>query len=335
MLRGQAFAAPAPFLAPAGMSIDLANAKTRRAITELPNTPAMVLAVCTNCHILLGEASNASLSNLTAAVTEAAALGATEISNSYGGPEFSGETAFDATFDHPAIAITASSGDSGFGTLDPASSQFVTAGGWHKPGPRLQRSGLGRDHIERCRQWLQRVRVAARLAGDQCQRDERVRPPSGGRRVHRRRPEHGRFGLRQLRLPGQQRLAAVRRDQRCRSDRRLGVCAGGRGQLPARRPIRTVTARHYSTWYRAATSAAARCCARPAPDGTVPPVSAPLTAQEVSDPAVSKLDRYLSLVKGPGQWWLGPCSTPEGQPSAEAKAGTGPPISKTCSIGRR
>jgi subtilase family serine protease len=89
----------------------------------------MVSAVCPNCHILLVEASNASLSNLTAAVAEAAALGTTEISNSYGGPEFSGETAFDATFDHPAIAITASSGDSGFGTVYPSSSQFVTAVG--------------------------------------------------------------------------------------------------------------------------------------------------------------------------------------------------------------
>jgi hypothetical protein len=144
VLRGQASAAPAPFLAPAGMSIDLANAKTRRALAEVPNTPAMVSAVCPNCHILLVEASNASLSNLTAAVTEAAALGATEISNSYGGPEFSGETAFGATFDHPAIAIPASSGDSGFATLYPASSQFVTAMG----GTSLVRASNARGWAE-------------------------------------------------------------------------------------------------------------------------------------------------------------------------------------------
>ena len=89
----------------------------------------MVSAICSNCHILLVEASNASLANLTAAVTEAVSLGATEISNSYGGPEFSGETGFDAAFDHPSIAITVSSGDSGFGTAYPASSRFVTAVG--------------------------------------------------------------------------------------------------------------------------------------------------------------------------------------------------------------
>ena len=45
----------------------------------------MVSAICPNCHILLVEASSNSLSNLGTAVNEAAALGATEISNSYGG----------------------------------------------------------------------------------------------------------------------------------------------------------------------------------------------------------------------------------------------------------
>ena len=45
----------------------------------------MVSAICPNCHILLVEASSASLSDLGTAVDTAASLGATEISNSYGG----------------------------------------------------------------------------------------------------------------------------------------------------------------------------------------------------------------------------------------------------------
>jgi len=38
------------------------------------------------------------------------------ISNSWGSSEFSGETAFDFHFNHPGVAITFSSGDSGFKT---------------------------------------------------------------------------------------------------------------------------------------------------------------------------------------------------------------------------
>lgn len=89
----------------------------------------MVSAVCPNCHILLVEASSNSLSNLEAAVNEAAKLSANEISNSYGGGEFSSETSADAAYNHPGIAITASSGDGGFGVEYPAASPFVTAVG--------------------------------------------------------------------------------------------------------------------------------------------------------------------------------------------------------------
>ena len=51
----------------------------------------MVSAVCPNCHILLVEAKRPIVRNLGAAVNKAAALGANEISNSYGGPEASFE----------------------------------------------------------------------------------------------------------------------------------------------------------------------------------------------------------------------------------------------------
>jgi hypothetical protein len=74
----------------------------------------MVSAICPKCHILLIEANSNSYSDLTAAENEAAALGATEISNSWAGSEFTGETSFDSVFDHPGIPITAASGDWGY-----------------------------------------------------------------------------------------------------------------------------------------------------------------------------------------------------------------------------
>jgi subtilase family serine protease len=89
----------------------------------------MVSAVCPNCKILLVEATTNSLANLVAAEDEAASLGANEISNSYGASEFSTEASFESHYNHPGVAITASSGDGGFGVQYPAASQFVTAVG--------------------------------------------------------------------------------------------------------------------------------------------------------------------------------------------------------------
>jgi subtilase family serine protease len=90
----------------------------------------MVSAICPNCNIVLVEASSASIANLGAAVNTAASLGATEISNSYGASESSSDTTDDAAyFHHPGIAITASSGDGGYGVEYPAASQYVTAVG--------------------------------------------------------------------------------------------------------------------------------------------------------------------------------------------------------------
>jgi subtilase family serine protease len=88
----------------------------------------MVSAMCANCNILLVEAKSSSLGDLLTAENEAAALGANVISNSWGANEFSFETLYDGFFDH-GIAITASSGDSGFGVSWPASSPYVTAVG--------------------------------------------------------------------------------------------------------------------------------------------------------------------------------------------------------------
>ncbi|HEX6498127.1 MAG TPA: S53 family peptidase [Micromonosporaceae bacterium] len=88
----------------------------------------MVSAICPNCHILLVEASSNSFANLGAAVNEAAKLGANAISNSYGGSDAS-DSNYGSYYNHPGIAVTVSSGDSGYGTEYPASSHYVTAVG--------------------------------------------------------------------------------------------------------------------------------------------------------------------------------------------------------------
>jgi subtilase family serine protease len=81
--------------------------------------------ICLNCKILLVEARNNAISNLTTAVNTAASLGATVISNSYGGAD-SGPI---AAYNHPGIAITVSSGDGGYGVQGPASFNTVVAVG--------------------------------------------------------------------------------------------------------------------------------------------------------------------------------------------------------------
>jgi subtilase family serine protease len=81
--------------------------------------------ICQNCKILLVEANSNSFANLEAAVNTAARLGATQISNSYSGSDSSPNSAYN----HTGIAITASSGDSGYGVGSPASFNTVVAVG--------------------------------------------------------------------------------------------------------------------------------------------------------------------------------------------------------------
>jgi subtilase family serine protease len=105
----------------------------------------MVSAICPNCKIILVEATSTSLANLGTAVNEAAKLGATQISNSYGGGESSSETSYSTTYyEHPGIDITVSSGDDGYGVEFPAASQYVTAVG----GTTLSRASNARGWTE-------------------------------------------------------------------------------------------------------------------------------------------------------------------------------------------
>jgi len=81
-----------------------------------------VHGVCPNCKILLVEANAPTDADLAAAVNEAVKLGATEVSNSYGGPE---EAADEAAYNHPGVVITASAGDGGYYDWDVISEGFA------------------------------------------------------------------------------------------------------------------------------------------------------------------------------------------------------------------
>lgn len=89
-----------------------------------------VSAICPKCNILLVEADSSFFNDLGAAENTAASFGPAAIGNSYAGSEFSSEGSF-ATgyYSHPGIAVTAASGDSGYGAEFPAAASSVIAVG--------------------------------------------------------------------------------------------------------------------------------------------------------------------------------------------------------------
>ncbi|MGW4356086.1 S8 family serine peptidase [Nocardia sp. NPDC004582] len=105
----------------------------------------MAGALCASCSLLLVEATTNKVSDMAAAVNTAAAAGAMVISNSYGADE-AGTGPLESAYDHPGVAITASSGDRGFqgAAQFPASSPHVTAVG----GTSLTRTSGGRGWAE-------------------------------------------------------------------------------------------------------------------------------------------------------------------------------------------
>ncbi|QKW23318.1 peptidase S8 [Kitasatospora sp. NA04385] len=105
----------------------------------------MVSAIAPNAHIVLVEASSATMANLGTSVNTAVSLGAKFVSNSYGGGESSADTSYDTSyFNHPGVAITVSSGDSAYGAQYPAASKYVTAVG----GTALKRDSSSRGWSE-------------------------------------------------------------------------------------------------------------------------------------------------------------------------------------------
>lgn len=103
-----------------------------------------VSAACADCRILLVEADAPTDTALMTAVDTAVRLGAVAVSNSYGGAEDPSILKADRHLNHPGVAITAASGDSGFGVSWPASSRYVTAVG----GTTLRRSANARGWTE-------------------------------------------------------------------------------------------------------------------------------------------------------------------------------------------
>jgi subtilase family serine protease len=87
-----------------------------------------VSAACPDCKIVVVESNDNQWSNLMAAVNTAAKQsGVVAISNSYGGGQFPNQPAYN----HPGIAVVASSGDSGFdgGQYPAEDSNVVGVGG--------------------------------------------------------------------------------------------------------------------------------------------------------------------------------------------------------------
>ena len=103
----------------------------------------MASAMCPNCKILLVQASTSSFNDLATAENTAARLGAHAISNSYGGGE-QYSNYYESAYNHPGVAVTASSGDSGYGLEFPASSPHVVAVG----GTSLKRASTTRGWSE-------------------------------------------------------------------------------------------------------------------------------------------------------------------------------------------
>jgi subtilase family serine protease len=107
----------------------------------------MVSAACPQCKILLVEASSPTIANLGTAVNQAVSQGAVAVSNSYGGSESSSESSWDTSYyKHSGVAITASSGDSGYGTSYPAASPYVVSVG-----------GTSLTHASDARGWSESV----------------------------------------------------------------------------------------------------------------------------------------------------------------------------------
>jgi hypothetical protein len=93
-------------------------------------------AVCHLCRIVLVETKSSSFYDLAAGVNAATALGAQEISNSYGGPEGGGiPSSVASAYDHKKVVITASTGDDGWHDWD-----YVNAGWGPTGSPELPSS---------------------------------------------------------------------------------------------------------------------------------------------------------------------------------------------------
>ncbi len=108
----------------------------------------MVSAACPLCHILLVEANSPTTANLGTSVNRAVTMGAKFVSNK---PTAVASRAVrsqpwdaESYYRHNGVAVTASTGDDGYGVSSPASSPYVTAVG----GTSLRRDSSTRGWTE-------------------------------------------------------------------------------------------------------------------------------------------------------------------------------------------
>jgi PKD domain len=88
--------------------------------------------VCHTCKIILVEVNSPSDINLAAGVKAAVRLGATEVSNSYGGPEDPNwskavRASYEKSYSYPGVVVTASTGDDGWFSWDRMNDGGVSA----------------------------------------------------------------------------------------------------------------------------------------------------------------------------------------------------------------
>ena len=159
----------------------------------------MITATCPACRVLLVEARTTDLTDVAVAVSTAARLGATFVSNSYGASD-TGSTSHASSFAAPGVAYVASIGDDGYGNgapAFPATAPGVLAVGGTSLRPASSARGWSGDRVGRGRAGhgvLDHVRQARRP--DRAR--HRLRRPGGRRRLRGRRPEDRRRGLQQL-----------------------------------------------------------------------------------------------------------------------------------------
>ena len=181
--------------------------------TEISLDLDMVSAACPDCKILLVEASSASFSEPRRGRELRRHAGRVPRSATATAAATRAQT---SAYNHPGIAITASTGDAGYGVESPASYRHVVAVG----GTSLTKASNTRGWSESA--WSGAGSGCSTLERQALVADRRPRVLRQGkrRRLRRRRPEHRRRGLRLARLPGLPRLAGLRRHQRVVADHR-------------------------------------------------------------------------------------------------------------------
>jgi hypothetical protein len=122
--------------------------KERGWAQEIATDVEVAHGVCQSCKIVLVETNSNSNASLYAGEQTAAALGVTEISNSWGGQE---PNADNSAFNHPGIVITASSGD--FGYLDWFSSEPAQAANYPASSPHVVSVGGTRLTLSAAKTW--------------------------------------------------------------------------------------------------------------------------------------------------------------------------------------